>query len=1165
MALAGLPFTGGQVSDWIRIANWAGNDREAAGVQEHYGPDHELDPQALAAAARSLRNLKKWPESLALWEQALKEDPGNTAWQKARIATLADAGRVGEAAAALKALNERGTTPDAELEDYVSRRAGRPGSGAAPADPREPRGQAGAPRDPVAVSPRGDARPDPQPDPDPAPKPDAGSGVRGDSPSGPVARTVAGATADTAADPPDDTEADRAADKAPGGRAGRGGPDSGDRATEAPGAPQARAPGSAAVLSAGGVPVAVRAPASRTAPSRVAPSAPGGSVPAAVPVSASVSAPAAAPGASRVSAPGSARVAPSPPFPQVARAPAPAAVQPSEPAPVGGRGVATGAATGTGTQTGTHPGTAPRAEARDYGAPPQGVGYDDLVRMARDGRHAPVLAWLADAARKGPLPDAKIADWVVIAGWAGDGQTVRDVYGRYRDRPLPAGAHAAAARAFRDAREWTPALAAWQAAMRKAPNDRGLRMGYIYTLADAGQDDRALPMALDMVKKKPDALSYAVLAYVHRSAYHNFGVISRLFDSFEAATKANELDPNIRDVQQIYVGSMQMNRLAAPAFIESGRPPHAIDAASRRQLMSDVAAELVRLPGSSIESERFHTADKALVLYDRMFQQWAGRPEARDLLIAVRQDYIGALHNRMYMKEATDEYEALVAEGVTVNDQVLFWVAGAYLYQKLPEKAVPLYEALASRGPKALGEERYFEANVGLFNALSENNQHYRAREVAEAFRDHYRPFYTPKGSGVEIPNNEWFLAQEVWGASLQSSDYLPEAQAFYETLLQTAPTSQGLRTSLAAVYSARGWPRRAEEELKIAESLEPTNLGVLVQQGRTALELQEWDQFEQIASDVITRYPESLEAQRLDRLRAVHHMAELRVTGYRGLYSDSPSPVTGTNDWGFDTVLYSPPLYDNWRVFGGGGYRRGKFQEGYAYQRTLRAGVEYRTRDNWLELELSHHDYKAGDTFAFRASAWHDFNDHWRVGFTGETLAARTPLRALNSNIEAGGFDTWVRWYDSERREWTLGAAPLWFTDGNFRMDYALAGKERLITDPYFTLDLRPDISFSHNSHTNVPYWSPKMDFGATPGLDARHVLYRRYQTIWSHNLAGGIGPYWQKGHGWDWSAFVTYGHRVEWNDVLDAGAYVTYRNRPYDGVREQEVQGTFDLRYRF
>ena len=44
-----------------------------------------------------------------------------------------------------------------------------------------------------------------------------------------------------------------------------------------------------------------------------------------------------------------------------------------------------------------------------------------------------------------------------------------------------------------------------------------------------------------------------------------------------------------------------------------------------------------------------------------------------------------------------------------------------------------------------------------------------------------------------------------------------------------------------------------------------------------------------------------------------------------------------------------------------------------------------------------------------------------------------------------------------------------------------------------------------------------------------------------------------------------LSYGQRLLWNDVFEAGAVLSLLNRPYDGDRETDLRLALDLTYRF
>src|SRR3546814_12737499 len=96
--------------------------------------------------------------------------------------------------------------------------------------------------------------------------------------------------------------------------------------------------------------------------------------------------------------------------------------------------------------------------------------------------------------------------------------------------------------------------------------------------------------------------------------------------------------------------------------------------------------------------------------------------------------------------------------------------------------------------------------------------------------------------------------------------------------MVSNAPRNVGLRSALANVYRNRGWPRKAEKQLKVAEALEPRAPELEAGQGMTALNLQEWEQAEILVHDLTARYPERLSTKNLQREWELPKQAELRI-----------------------------------------------------------------------------------------------------------------------------------------------------------------------------------------------------------------------------------------------------------------------------------------------
>ncbi|CAB3685879.1 poly-beta-1,6 N-acetyl-D-glucosamine export porin PgaA [Achromobacter pestifer] len=786
--------------------------------------------------------------------------------------------------------------------------------------------------------------------------------------------------------------------------------------------------------------------------------------------------------------------------------------------------------------------------------------YDTLIIRARAGDYEPALAMLRQQGTAGGA--RAVRDHIVIAGWAGK---PAEAIAAYESLPagavLPADVQLAVARAYRDEQRWPQALSVFRDGLRRHPGQAAFAAGEIMTLADAGQFDAAETAGQKWVARQPrNADARLALGYVHARQ-------GQPFEALHQMDLAQGIAPDSPAVQREYIHALQRARMADTALEHAQRHPDLFNAAQMRGFEADALAQQVRLAAmpTRSEAERFAIADRALARYDELIPAWRQLGDAaRDAVVRARIDRLHALHARVRMAELTQEYEALTAEGVNVPRYALNDVAAAYLYQRQPERARDLYEQVAVDEAFDKDDPEQRLANqTGRYYALAEGEQFDKTGAVTEAVQSGYAPWLYYKGQATRMPNDLNLESSQTLAAARLQADDTVAAQQRLEEMVANAPNNSGLRTDLATVRRARSLPRASEAELKMAETQAPRSLAVENGQGFTALDLQEWRQVEALSQDTLARAPENLTSRRLAREWEVHNKAELRISGYRGLASDSP--VNGNGDFGIDAVLYSAPIDYNWRVFGGGGYATGDFEGGRGNYRWLRTGVEWRGRDLTVEGEVSTHDYGHGVKPGVRLSAAYDLDDHWQIGGSGEIMSRDTPLRALTNDISSNRLTGFVRWRANERREWTLSLAPSHFSDGNSRWELGLNGRERIYTAPHLKADLELDLSSQRNTRDDAPYFNPSADFMAVPGVRVTHTLYRRYETAWEQIGTLGAGTYSQQGYGTGGVMALGYGQRYRANDVLDMGAMVTGISRPYDGVRERELRIVFDLAYRF
>jgi biofilm PGA synthesis protein PgaA len=607
---------------------------------------------------------------------------------------------------------------------------------------------------------------------------------------------------------------------------------------------------------------------------------------------------------------------------------------------------------------------------------------------------------------------------------------------------------------------------------------------------------------------------------------------------------------------------LTLARLGAPqlAIELADRHPGIITPAERDAIAADRTAHQIRWgtidANSGRGSARFAGIDRALADSERAAQR-ALDPSVT-LTATERQlalDRISALRERYRMRDAIVLYEALAARPAALPAYAQSAAASAYLYLEQPEKARDLYRAALVTDPNNL------QSHIGLFYALAESEDH----PAALAEIDHavaITPQWIDAWSPVTIRENPAYPGVLSARAMAPLFANRPgEAEQRLYDLADRAPYNTDVRTDYASSMRARGWPRRAEEELRWVLAVDPDNSGALGERAGALLERRDYRQAETalaLAQDVAI---EDGRVKRAARLSEVNNMRELIVDGTYG--RSSGGGPAGTEDYAVDAWLYSSPLDYNYRVFAHTYSAEAQFDNGSGRRNRLGAGVEYRAPQIIASGELTH-DVNGDDTGAAAALAYTP-DDYWTFRGIVDTSANDTPLRASLAGINARLFSGEAIWQANESRSAALSYARMNFSDSNRRDTVQARWTERVIAGPVYKLEITGALYASQNSAVGAPYFNPSHDFSPTLQFANEWLQWRRYTRAFRHRLVLDIGNYSQQ----TFSSGPIYGARYEQEWDADDRLTLRYgvgRNlHPYDGAQTATNYGYAYLNWRF
>jgi biofilm PGA synthesis protein PgaA len=574
-------------------------------------------------------------------------------------------------------------------------------------------------------------------------------------------------------------------------------------------------------------------------------------------------------------------------------------------------------------------------------------------------------------------------------------------------------------------------------------------------------------------------------------------------------------------------------------------------------LQADQAAAMVRWGGEihpGDPARRYDGTDAALTELDRLIAAASSDPALRRRL---RLDRMVALRDRKRMAEVVREATALRGEGQTLPPYAEQALADALLTLRRPEEAAQSYATVIAADPTNL------DARYGLFYAqveVEDFDAAYRTIDQLLATQPAWR-FY--QDDPTRHLNPDYADAALAAGLARLYGDQLGAAQDRIARLAGAAPANSGFRIANAQVMSARGWPRDAEEEARIAQSLDPVNPEIEKTLAGIDLDHHRYKEAEARILRLQALYPEDTQVAALARQLEADTGALFEIE-IRPSWSKGGGSNAAGNELEVNARLWSPPVDDHWRAFAFDDYSYAHPEEGFVERHHAGAGVELRWGD---VAATAYGTYSTGELDkpggGFTLDWWP--NDRLNFGIGGEVFSINTPLRALFSDDtadEIGGHITY-RWHES--REISVFVSYLDFTDGNEQKNAGLDFQQRLVDIPHFDLTGHIGVFASANSNQDVAYFSPERDLTATGGLVAEHVLWRRYDDSLVQAFTLEAGAYAQEGFGTDWIGDLGYEHRWRFDPWSEFRYGVVLGRHVFDGDPEQSVALTFGWSQRF
>jgi biofilm PGA synthesis protein PgaA len=734
-------------------------------------------------------------------------------------------------------------------------------------------------------------------------------------------------------------------------------------------------------------------------------------------------------------------------------------------------------------------------------------------------------------------------DYLVAAAVSGHASEALDIAAGIRAASLPPYVLEALGLAARDNHQPDLALHYYDTILVARP-DVGARVGRDLALIDLGDPKAARTDLLALKLHQPRRVDVEeALGLADEAAGDDMGALA-------AAESLLELDPH--HAAGLELRYRLLLRAGAPHLAAALTPPKVL---GRRELGNGLRDRLAfdfRWARDDPGSDRVR-AKRLDAVIGRMRLAAADVSNDREVRDGLRGDLTEALAERGRAREAVEEYQKMLADGVTVEPYVRNALVGAYVAIRQPQRAAALYRALPA------GVDPPYAVKAAYFYALLESGQYEAAVRWADLLAGTAPAYVYGNFPALRTQNPDAASALVLAALARTYTDRLADGQPRLQALLDRAPANPDARLALAETYELRGWPRRAAADANLL-LLESPSAAPLPQLFSDQLSMADWHS----AAATLSRMNEVLPSDNAALLRSerdwdTHEMAEVSIDGELGKsYGGRPGVV----DSEIGEYVYSPPLASDYRAYVHLDQTEGTPVQGTTLRHAEGAGIEYHT-SAWLAtgelLAIDDH----GPYPQFTAQATPD--DHWTLGAAYALRTLDVPIAAVVVGVHADRVALNADYRVSEALDFDAQAVHERYSDGNSRTELLADWRERWITGPIYKLATRLDLDASRNTLEATNYFNPKRDLSATVTLQNQWLQFRHYESSLTHEVDVGVGDYSQQGFGQGAIALVRYQAIYEINRrvALKGGAGTGFR--PFDGRRESLDVLTFNVEGRF
>ncbi|WP_321845368.1 poly-beta-1,6 N-acetyl-D-glucosamine export porin PgaA [Paraburkholderia bannensis] len=554
-------------------------------------------------------------------------------------------------------------------------------------------------------------------------------------------------------------------------------------------------------------------------------------------------------------------------------------------------------------------------------------------------------------------------------------------------------------------------------------------------------------------------------------------------------------------------------------------------------------------------ADRFDALDSAIHEAEEFDKQLPSTPEYAEVRAALAGDRTVAYAARGRMEDAVAAFETIPPHSA-ISVEALTGVGDAYSYLQEPAKAEQVFrraqdqETATTPDTATLGYQygthtRLIDVREGLFYSLTDQNKYTQAKQVLDDIHAALPP--AAEVHPWDVANDDYLRYYRLLAQYQIYVGQTSTGLAGLQKLEEQVPFSSEVRNAQADATLGMGRTRKARDMYSASLTDHPDNIEALAGLGRSSLALGDYANARQIDGAFDDTFPENGSVRSFKRDFAAYRAPVVTVE----LNGEHGNSVLADNEFASDTTIYSPPIYDYWRVFSHTFFGYANTDIGNTSRTRTGVGGDYRNGALTLTAEATRSMGGYGRTGG-NGEVSYQFNDYLSASAGVDSDSNALPWKAYVEHLWGKSAQASLNFVDGDQRSASLSYAASRYSDSNFNQEIALSGTQRVFTTANQFINVSLNLSTGSNTISNATYYAPGRDYTAEVVAMHQWAIWRSGEKALVQRFYVTAGAYNERGFG----TSPEFGARIEHAWTFSHDIALTYGigvlSHAYDGSRE-------------